>query len=84
MPFSDSIVHDDKNLFANSSFMKSGNRKSEKRLTQTSTVCKRQEMVEVNEVQGNSSLDSQLCDHIKDPLQSVSVMIQCKQVEFAP
>ena len=24
--------HDDKNLFANSSFMKSGNRKSEKRL----------------------------------------------------
>lgn len=27
MPFSDSIVNDDKNLFANSSFMKSGNRK---------------------------------------------------------
>lgn len=31
MPFSDSIVNDDKNLFANSSFMKSGNRKSEKK-----------------------------------------------------
>lgn len=84
MPFSDSIVHDDKNLFANSSFMKSGNRKSEKRLMQTSMVCKRQEMVKVNEVQGNWSLDIQLCDHIKDPLQSVSVRIQCKQVEFSP
>lgn len=31
MPFSDSIVNDDKNLFANSSFMKSGNRKSGKK-----------------------------------------------------
>lgn len=31
MPFSDSIVNDDKNLFANSSFMKSGNRKFEKK-----------------------------------------------------
>lgn len=32
MPFSDSIVNYDKNLFANSSFMKSGNRKSEKKM----------------------------------------------------
>lgn len=35
MPFSDSIVNDDKNLFANSSFMKSGNRKSEKKREMT-------------------------------------------------
>lgn len=84
MPFSDSIVNDDKNLFANSSFMKSGNRKSEKRLMQTSTVCKRQEMVKVNEVQGEWSLGIQLCDHIKGPLPPVSDVIQGKQVEFAP
>lgn len=30
MPFSDSIVNDDKNLFPNSSFMKSEKKKSEK------------------------------------------------------
>lgn len=57
MPFSDSIVNDDKDLFANSSFMKSGKRKSEKRLMQTATVCKRQEMVQANKVQGSWSLD---------------------------
>lgn len=57
MPFSDSIVNDDKNLFANSFFMKSGNRKSETRLMQTFTVYKRQEMVKVNEVQGDWFLD---------------------------
>lgn len=51
MPFSDSIVNDDKNLFANSSFMKSGDRKPEKwRWMQTSSVYKTQEMVKVNEV----------------------------------
>lgn len=39
MPFSDSIVNDDKNLFANSSFMKSGNRKSEKMKTNAVIHC---------------------------------------------
>ena len=38
MPFSDSIVNDDKNLFANSSFMKSGNRKAEK-MTNVDIYC---------------------------------------------
>lgn len=39
MPFSDSIVNDDKNLFANSSFMKSGNRKSGKKMINVDIYC---------------------------------------------